>query len=251
VIAQVQRCSICAIRLKFVKLLFNNNCRISFRRTLRVVQLGKYKASKSMTRAASALMALVLLSISVGGQENTANSWYEKGQTMQANGYYQDASNAYDQAILISPNNATFWASKALVLHEMGRQEDALQAYDTAIALYPDSAKSLIAEAWKGKGASLMALGRISEADAANAQARTLGYVGPNASDEEPGGNSAAAEPAGGISVTADSAETGAKADTSETENKNAAAPAESQADAYLRNSQMYSNQGLDPGMCL
>jgi len=64
----------------------------------------------------------------------------------------------------------------------LGSHEEALRAYDEAIETARSSPffidEGTSAKAWHNKALSLKALGRDSEADAAFARARELGYVG-------------------------------------------------------------------------
>jgi Flp pilus assembly protein TadD len=57
--------------------------------------------------------------------------------------------------------------------YEQGKHNEAIQALDKAIEIDPQYAK-----AWNKKGDALKSLGRITEADAAFAKAKELGYSG-------------------------------------------------------------------------
>ena len=58
-----------------------------------------------------------------------------------------------------------------------GKYDEAIKAYDKAIEQCPlDAMKPMGAETWYKKGIALQALGRTSEADAAFAKAKELGY---------------------------------------------------------------------------
>jgi tetratricopeptide (TPR) repeat protein len=94
-------------------------------------------------------------------------------------GKYNESLAAYDNAIEAKPNYppgdysmyvAMLFSGKGVVLEKMGDHGDALKAFDNAIEL-----DSTSAEAWKGKGDSLKALGRQAEADVAFAKAKELG----------------------------------------------------------------------------
>jgi Flp pilus assembly protein TadD len=61
----------------------------------------------------------------------------------------------------------------ALLSFAKGKYNEAIKAYDEAIRLDPN-----LAEAWNNKGIALKVLGRTSEAKAAFAKAKELGYTG-------------------------------------------------------------------------
>jgi len=65
------------------------------------------------------------------------------------------------------------WAGKGNALYHQGKYDDAIKAYDEAIRQ-----DSKFASAWNNKGVTLKALGRTTEADAAFAKAKELGYTG-------------------------------------------------------------------------
>lgn len=65
------------------------------------------------------------------------------------------------------------WMDKGAELFEQGKYDEALQAYNKAIEINPQ-----LVVAWSGKAKALRALGRTTEADAAMAKARELGYEG-------------------------------------------------------------------------
>ncbi len=218
-----------------------------------MVRLGRYKISelairerfKSAIKVASILVALSVLLVSAGAQPDLANSWYEKGQKMQENGYYQDAADAFDQAIAMSPDNATLWAAKGLALIELKRYEEAISAFDEALGLYPDSSRDLIAQAWKHKGDALKSLNRNSEADASFAKARDLGYIEPSAPSEPKSALPAAGEATANISTNVADGAVKAQAAVS------TPAASKSAADAYLDSSRASLSQGADYGMCM
>jgi tetratricopeptide (TPR) repeat protein len=68
---------------------------------------------------------------------------------------------------------ATQWNKKGQVLQSQKMYIEAIQAYDEAIKIDPQYAK-----AWYNKGITLKSLGRTTEADAAFAKAKELGYEG-------------------------------------------------------------------------
>jgi Flp pilus assembly protein TadD len=70
----------------------------------------------------------------------------------------------YDEAIKLDPNYATAWNHKGAALGRLGK-------YDEAIKLNPN-----FVEAWKNKGVALGKQGKTTEANAAFAKAKELGY---------------------------------------------------------------------------
>lgn len=214
-------------------------------RRFKISELVIEERSKSAIRAAYLLVALSVLLVSAVAESDLANSWYEKGQKMQENGYYLDADNAYAQAIAMSPDNATLWAAKGLALIQLKRYEEAISAYDEALGLYPDSARDLIAQAWKLKGDALRSLNRSSESDAAFARARDLGYVEPVA----PPGQNAELYEAGNASTNTSADATDEAAESQAAVSTPAAS--KSAADAYLDSSRASLSQGADYGMCM
>ncbi|MBN1324512.1 MAG: PKD domain-containing protein, partial [Methanotrichaceae archaeon] len=83
-----------------------------------------------------------------------------KGATLYAMGQYEEALQAFDEALWINPYNIDAWTDKGVALSELGRYEEALQAYGEALKINPDYA----ANTWLNKGGTLIALGRYDEA---------------------------------------------------------------------------------------
>jgi tetratricopeptide (TPR) repeat protein len=138
---------------------------------------------------------------------NFANAWNNKGWILAKQGKYDDAIQACDKAIQLAPKNDSVWSIKGYALAKQGKYDDAIQAFDKAIQLDPQDtfdwyAKGWVldnqdkygeaikcldeairldpnyASAWHNKGVALEALGRSSEADAAFAKAKEMGYTG-------------------------------------------------------------------------
>lgn len=67
---------------------------------------------------------------------------------------------------------ADAWCGKGAATANQGNYEEGINALDEAIRIDPN-----LVEAWYNKGAVLKALGRTSEANAAFAKAKELGYT--------------------------------------------------------------------------
>lgn len=74
--------------------------------------------------------------------------------------------------IIPATQDALACNDKGIALSAQGKHEEAVKAYDEAIRLDPSNAF-----AWYNKGSALKALNRTTEADAAFATAKSLGYV--------------------------------------------------------------------------
>jgi len=95
-----------------------------------------------------------------------------KGTALKDLGRYNESVEAFDEILELNSSNINAWMiSKADALMAAGRFEEAVTAYDRAIEQYPE-----YEDAWHGKGLALQALGQSSEADAAFARTRELGY---------------------------------------------------------------------------
>jgi tetratricopeptide (TPR) repeat protein len=101
-----------------------------------------------------------------------ANSWLSKGDALAMQDKYEDAIQAYDEAIRLDPDNDDAWRLKGLTLDKMGRYDKAISAYDQALLLNP-----YVADTWYQKGLALEKLGRTTDANEAIAKAEELsGY---------------------------------------------------------------------------
>jgi superkiller protein 3 len=93
-------------------------------------------------------------------------------------GRYNESIDSFDELIETLPSSYALYAATVLtekgnVLQMMGDYEGAIIAFDGALELDPSSMIAM-----QGKGTALQSLGRISEADAAFAEAEELGYEG-------------------------------------------------------------------------
>ena len=64
-------------------------------------------------------------------------AWFNKGNTLEKLGRYDEAIECYNKAILLDPNNAGIWYSKGLTLTKLKRYEESIEYFDKAIELDP------------------------------------------------------------------------------------------------------------------
>lgn len=111
----------------------------------------------SWASLAFGLLALVALSTSALAQENTAESWYKSGQELERTGAWQEAIDAYDQAIKLNPEYEEAWCAKCKALSNKNLElsgegqdttfDDTVNACNKAIEIDPKNARS-----WSSKG---------------------------------------------------------------------------------------------------
>ncbi|NJN21665.1 MAG: tetratricopeptide repeat protein, partial [Leptolyngbya sp. RL_3_1] len=82
----------------------------------------------------------------------------------------EEALKSYDRALQLEPNDPDTWIGKGNLLLTQNRSDEALFCFDKAIELSPQSGN-----AWQGKGEALQQMDRAQDAQAALAQAATLG----------------------------------------------------------------------------
>lgn len=140
---------------------------------------------------------------------NLSVTWGCKAKTFDMAGRFEEADAAYQKVIELSPGDVNAWIGKGFALKSLGRSAEAEVAFDKAINASSDSkywgawfgkGEALLAQekydeaiivydkvielnpthatTWNEKGTALQALGRTSEAEAAFAKAKELGYQG-------------------------------------------------------------------------
>ena len=98
-----------------------------------------------------------------------AHPWSGKGAILNMLGRFEDALAALNRALQLDPNVPITWTDRGNALLQLGRYEDALISYDQALR-FGDSAVR-----WQMRAITLHALGRTTEAEAAERRAKELG----------------------------------------------------------------------------
>ena len=91
---------------------------------------------------------------------NDVEAHYNLGNTLKELGRLEDADVSYKKAILINPNLATVHYNLGLTLQELGRLQDAISSYKNAIAIKPD-----YAQAYGNIGNIHQELGKLEDAE--------------------------------------------------------------------------------------
>jgi tetratricopeptide (TPR) repeat protein len=73
-------------------------------------------------------LMLLVFFISASGQQ-TAEDWFNKGVALGLQGKYDEAIMAFDKAIEINPQYVAAWAGKSIVLKALGRTTEANAAF--------------------------------------------------------------------------------------------------------------------------
>jgi len=98
--------------------------------------------------------------------ENSSDYWLTIAYGLSANGSYEEAIEAYDNAILIDPENGIFWINKANALGRLNRTDEAIEAYQKALDITNNTLKTNPQNciAWSDKGLLLHNVGNFEEA---------------------------------------------------------------------------------------
>lgn len=92
-------------------------------------------------------------------QDDYAWAWGRKGRTLRLLDRYDEALICYDKALKIKPDDAWSWNGKGIVLERMKLYEDALRHYEMATKLEPSYVWY-----WFNRGGVLKELGRNDDA---------------------------------------------------------------------------------------
>jgi len=90
---------------------------------------------------------------------NYVKAWNNKGVSLGKLGQFDEGMRCFDEAIKIDSNNAEAWKNKGIVLYGQGKVDEAVKAYDEAIRLDPG-----LTIAWNNKGNALGKQGKFDEA---------------------------------------------------------------------------------------
>ena len=85
--------------------------------------------------------------------------WLNEGYAHLVAYHFEDALEAYEQALRLDPNNAQAYTFKGMALSILGRNQEALTAFEQALRLDPNNA-----QAYRFKGVALINLGHNQEA---------------------------------------------------------------------------------------
>src|SRR5690349_10737505 len=84
---------------------------------------------------------------------------YKEKNLQEANEYFGQARDSFQQAIEKDPHDAAAYEGKGSALHKLNKYEEAIFCFNETIRIHPNSPK-----AWYNKGLSLHNLGRFNEA---------------------------------------------------------------------------------------
>ena len=108
-----------------------------------------------------AVFVLLLALITPAQCQQTTEDWHNKGVALGGQGKYDEAINAYNEAIRLNPNDTAAWINKGNALCMQDKYNEAIKCYDEVIRLDPSNTAAL-----SNKVNALNALKRTTEADA-------------------------------------------------------------------------------------
>jgi len=104
------------------------------------------------------LMALAASWATASAQDDATEDLIEMGLELYQNRSYEEALEAYDQALLLSPDDARAWMGKGKVFSALGDYNRSLLAYQNATGISPGDP-----EAWFGVGLNRFLLRDLNE----------------------------------------------------------------------------------------
>ena len=104
------------------------------------------------------LVALAASWATASADGDTAEDLIEMGLELYQNRSYEEALEAYDQALLLSPDDVQAWISKGKVFGALGDYNRSILAYQNATRIDPDDP-----EAWGGVGLNRFLLQDLNE----------------------------------------------------------------------------------------
>ena len=103
---------------------------------------------------AFAVFILLLILMTSASCQQTAKDWFNNGNSLIAQGEYDKAIKAFDEAIIKldpnDPNLAAVWSNKGAALIGQGKYNESIGAFDEAIRIDPSHTS-----AWNSKGLAL------------------------------------------------------------------------------------------------
>ena len=93
-----------------------------------------------LMRLIKAVFILLLVLMTSAQCQQTAKDWNNKGIAFGQQGKYDEAIQAYDEAIRLDPNDANAWHNKGFALNNQGKYDEAIKCFDEAIRLNPNLA---------------------------------------------------------------------------------------------------------------
>jgi Flp pilus assembly protein TadD len=105
-----------------------------------------------------ALLILAMLAMSISSatsaEDNTSAYWNAQGDELKEQYKFDDAIQAYDEALEINESHIAALAGKGEALWNVGRYNESIQSFDEVLNLSP-----YYVRAWVGKGVALHGLG--------------------------------------------------------------------------------------------
>lgn len=89
----------------------------------------------------------------------SASDWFDRGLTFQKSNNLQNAIDAYDKAIELSPKDAAAYINRGTAYAELGNHQQAINNYNWAIGLNPKEA-----DAYVNRGIAYVKAGNIQQA---------------------------------------------------------------------------------------
>jgi tetratricopeptide (TPR) repeat protein len=83
-------------------------------------------------RLVYAVFILLLMLMTSTQCQKTSGDWLDKGNALSSQGKYDEAIQAYDEAIKLDPTLAAAWSNKGLALEALGRTTEAEAAFAKA-----------------------------------------------------------------------------------------------------------------------
>lgn len=112
----------------------------------------------------AAMASLCICALAEDGieEEDSAESWRERGHDLFLSWSMEEALQAYEESLRIDPGNATAWLDKAIIHEILARQAHlkAVALFDEILAEDPEDAR-----VWWGRGVALRGLERPGEAE--------------------------------------------------------------------------------------